>query len=66
MKERLLPEDKEKVPSGRAIRWENLASFERKKMVQEGLLADNTPRIWQITEAGRAYLQRMRDGGGDK
>lgn len=66
MKERLRPEDKEKVPSSRAIRWENLASFERKEMVQEGLLADNTPGIWQITNAGRAYLERMRDGGGDE
>lgn len=40
-----------------SVRWKNTAQWERYKMVQDGLLAQNSERgIWEITEPGLAYL----------
>jgi len=55
---RLTDVDRELLPSGQDIRWENHAAWEKLRMVREGLLASDSPHgIWEITEAGRAYLQ---------
>ncbi len=43
-------------------RWRNAAQWARNSMVQEGLLRDDSPRgIWEISEAGKRWLQE----GGD-
>jgi restriction system protein len=39
-------------------RWYNTAQWSRNSMVQEGLLRDDSPRgTWEISEAGRRYLE---------
>jgi hypothetical protein len=43
-------------------RWCNTAQWARNTMVNDGLLLDNSPRgVWEISDAGRQYLER---GGG--
>jgi hypothetical protein len=38
-------------------RWRNAAQWARNSMVNEGLLKKDSPRgVWEISEAGRAYL----------
>jgi hypothetical protein len=45
-------------------RWRNVAQWARKSMVKEGLLRPDSPRgVWEVTEAGRAWLRR--EGGAD-
>jgi len=61
MKDRLREVDWEMLPNGRSIRWRNTAQWARYRMIQAGLLAPDSPRgIWEITEAGRAYLREHR------
>jgi len=61
MKDRLTEDDLKPLPSGGDIRWANTAQWERLNMVKEGLLRDDSPMgIWEMTEAGRAYLQQAR------
>jgi hypothetical protein len=51
--------DLELLPSGTQVRWRNTAQWARHWMVEEGLLAGDSPRgTWEITEAGRAYLRQ--------
>lgn len=53
----LTPADWECVPSGREIRWRTNASFQRKTMIQRGLLRDDSDNgFWEITPEGRALL----------
>lgn len=48
--------DREPLPSG-TVRWENRAQFVRLRMVEEGLLAGDSPRgVWTITAAGRSRV----------
>lgn len=43
-------------------RWRNAAQWARNRMVQEGLLASDSPRgIWEITAAGRRWLAENPD-----
>ena len=51
--------DWEIMPSGRnEIRWINTARWTRQRLVNDGLLASNSPRgIWEITPAGREALE---------
>ena len=66
MKHRLKEVDWEILSDGRTVRWRNTAQWGRNDMVKQGLLASDSPRgVWEITEAGRAYLQehRARDSG---
>jgi hypothetical protein len=50
--DRLTDLDKEVLASG-DIRWRNRVQFTRLKMVEDGLLAKNSPRgTWEITDAG--------------
>jgi hypothetical protein len=48
--------DRETLPSGQ-LRWKNRAQFVRLRLVNEGFLADDSPRgVWTITELGRSQL----------
>ncbi|MBI3950588.1 MAG: winged helix-turn-helix domain-containing protein [Acidobacteria bacterium] len=59
MKDRLTEDDLKPLPSGRSVRWENTARWERQHMVDEGLLRDDSPiGVWEMSEAGRAYLEQ--------
>ncbi|MEW6771420.1 MAG: winged helix-turn-helix domain-containing protein [Bacillota bacterium] len=54
--------DRQSLPAGDSIRWRNAAQWARYRMVQEGLLARNSPRgIWEITELGRRELIRLQE-----
>ena len=62
VKDRLRGVDWQVLSDGRTIRWHNTAQWVRYKMVQQGLLASDSPRgVWEITEAGRTYLREHRD-----
>ncbi len=57
---KLTATDRERLASG-AIRWENRVQFVRLRLVEEGLLARESPRgVWALTDAGRA---RLVEGG---
>ncbi len=57
MKTVLKSVDYEDIPSGHDVRWRNTARWERKNMVQEGLLRSDSPiGVWEISEKGREYL----------
>nr|BAL53917.1 hypothetical conserved protein [uncultured prokaryote] len=67
MKDRLTKDDLERLPSGGDYRWRNTAQWERKHMIGEGLLRDDSPKgVWEMTEAGRAYLEQVRQQGGEE
>lgn len=53
--------DWETMPSDdKEIRWINTARWTRQRLVNDGLLANNSPRgIWEITPAGREALEVM-------
>ena len=58
VRHRLGPRDMQPV-SGGAPRWGNRAQWVRWDMVQAGLLGSDSPRgTWEITDLGRAELQR--------
>jgi len=67
MKKILNSYDEEPLRSRRNVkRWVNTARWARQKMVDEGLLAKNSPRgIWEITEKGRKYYyeEKKKKGG---
>jgi hypothetical protein len=61
MEHRLTEDDLKPLPSGGSIRWRNTAQWERLNMVHEGLLRDDSPRgVWEMSDAGRKYLEQMR------
>ena len=42
------------------VYWQNLASWERKKMIADGLLAVDSPfGKWELTEKGRNHLNSL-------
>jgi hypothetical protein len=52
----LRPADREQLRMGE-VRWRNRARFARLKMREQGLLSSESHRgIWELTEAGRRYL----------
>jgi hypothetical protein len=54
----LHPMDWEQLPTG-GIRWQNRVQFARLKLVEQGLLAKDSPRgIWSITDKGKTSLSR--------
>ncbi|ANE41192.1 hypothetical protein JM64_03730 [Fervidobacterium ngatamarikiense] len=60
MKVKLTWYDMQKLPSSGEIRWENAAQWVRFDLVRQGFLSDNSPRgIWEITEKGREYYNRL-------
>lgn len=60
LKDDLTPADKEKYPSG-MVRWRNRTQWQRKELVNEGLLDPTAPRgMWRLTEKGlRRVTQRI-------
>jgi hypothetical protein len=61
MKDQFTEWDLKAVPSGGDIRWRNKANWARSAMVNDGLLASDSPRgIWEITEKGRNLLRERR------
>jgi hypothetical protein len=67
MKNILNSYDEEPLRSRRNVkRWVNTARWARQKMVNEGLLAKDSPwGIWEITEKGRKYYyeEKKKKGG---
>jgi len=52
--------DRETLRNGE-VRWRNRARFARLRMKERGLLSNTSQRgIWEVTEAGRAYLNVNR------
>ncbi|EEP61368.1 winged helix-turn-helix domain-containing protein [Sulfurihydrogenibium yellowstonense] len=62
MKNILNSYDYEPLPSNpKQKRWENTAQWARNTMVNEGLLAKDSPRgIWEITEKGRKFYEENK------
>jgi hypothetical protein len=61
MRGMLKPRDYEKLAIGE-IRWRNRTRFARLRMAERGLLSDTSHRgIWEISDAGRRYLETGRD-----
>jgi len=54
--------DYEPLPSNpKQKRWENTAQWARNTMVNEGLLAKDSPRgIWEITDKGRKFYEENK------
>ena len=47
------------------IRWRNTAQWTRNTMVNEGLLAKDSPwGIWEITEKGRKFYEENKQSMG--
>ena len=62
---RLTPLDLGPLPSNpRSVRWKNRAQWCRNTLREEGLIAAGSPQgIWEITEAGRRWLEEHAGGG---
>jgi len=62
MKNILNSYDYEPLPSNpKQKRWENTAQWARNTMVNEGLLAKDSPRgIWEITDKGRKFYEENK------
>ena len=61
MKNKLKPKDLEMLPSGKEIRCVNHARWERWRLVNEGYIRKDTPPgIWEITEKGREYYEKLK------
>jgi restriction endonuclease Mrr len=58
--------DYEPLPSNpKQKRWENTAQWSRNTMVNEGLLAKDSPRgIWEITDKGRKFHEENKQSYG--
>jgi len=53
----LRPADYEKLPQSSFIRWENRVAWQASNMRREGYIKNDSPRgIWEITDAGRKWL----------
>lgn len=60
MKHILNEYDRQPLPSGTGIRWQNTAQWARNSMVNEGLLSSTSPKgIWEITERGKEYFKKI-------
>jgi hypothetical protein len=47
--------DRDRLASSGLIRWKNRVQFVRLRLVEQGLLASDSPRgVWSLTDAGRA------------
>jgi restriction system protein len=55
--------DYQPLPSNpNSVRWKNTASWARHSLVQDGLVAADSPRgTWEITAAGREALEKARN-----
>lgn len=58
LKSELKPDDIKTLKSNGEVRWENTAKWERKHLLDDGLLDSSAPHgIWRITPLGRDYLK---------
>jgi hypothetical protein len=58
MKSQLTRKDYELVPSGGDVQWRNRARWERKKMITDGLLKEDSPHgWWELTQEGWRYYR---------
>ncbi len=58
MGDKLTAQDREILSSGNEVRWRNHARWERKNMVDIGLLRNDSPHgVWEITKKGEEYYQ---------
>lgn len=58
----LTPADMEILPSGLDVRWRNRVAWQRLNMVNQGLLRSDSQRgIWEITAAGRKWLDDQKN-----
>jgi hypothetical protein len=58
LKDQLKPRDLEPLRSCGDLRWRNMASWQRKNMIREGLLQKHSPySVWEITPRGLDYLK---------
>jgi hypothetical protein len=66
MKNTLNSYDYKPLPSNpKQKRWENTAQWARYTMVNEGLLAKDSPRgIWEITDKGRKFYEKNKQSTG--
>lgn len=56
LKPKLTALDQERLRSG-SVRWQSRVQFVRLRLVEQGLLAKDSPRgMWSVTEKGRARL----------
>lgn len=63
MGEQFTEYDRHTLASGQE-RWRNAAQWCRLTLVREGLLSSDSPHgIWELTDQGRAELQRIRGHG---
>jgi hypothetical protein len=61
VRDRLLPGDKEVLLSVNEPRWRNAAQWARNRLKERGYLRSDSPKgIWEITDAGRAYLKQLQ------
>jgi len=61
MEDMLTEHDHQEVRSGE-LRWRNTACWERKRLVEEGLLRRDSPHgIWAISDQGRVWLARQNE-----
>lgn len=57
----LTAEDYDLLPSGISVRWKNRAQWQRKNMVDQGLMRKDSPRgIWEITPEGEKWLDQKK------
>ena len=62
MSDQLNKYDYETLPSNpNELRWRNNAQWARWRLVQNGYLASDSPRgVWEITDAGRQFLEEQQ------
>jgi hypothetical protein len=61
LKSVLTREDMELLPSGLDVRWKNRVAWQRLNMLNQGLLrADSARGTWEITQAGRKWLEDQK------
>lgn len=61
MEDLMTEDDLKPLPSTQEDRWRNAAQWARQTLVNEGLLRHDSPRgVWEMTDAGRAYLEQVR------
>lgn len=62
IKSELGPGDLQSTASSKEPRWRNRLRWERKNMVDDGLLAPDSRRgVWEITHKGREYYNQHRN-----
>lgn len=62
MENTLNEHDRQKLPSTGQVRWENTAQWCRNSMVEEGLLANDSPKgVWKLSEKGKEMLTKWKN-----